>query len=205
MFSVFEGKMTAAAFNFLKSIPMFSYLAHAYHIIFVPRGVSSEIQNKVVDQIMQRQREIEDDGSYDPILVAPEGFCSNGTCLMPFKKGAFNSLRQGHPTVIKYQSKKLKPSMAAMEMSIDMILLLTNWYPVTCEITILPAFQPNAYLWNMHKDKGTDKWEIYAWAVRDVMSKVGGFGKSDFTFQEKKVYVDYLSGKKENFITKKSQ
>ena len=125
--------MTAAAFNFLKSIPMFSYLAHAYHIIFVPRGVSSEIQNKVVDQIMQRQREIEDDGSYDPILVAPEGFCSNGTCLMPFKKGAFNSLRQGHPTVIKYQSKKLKPSMAAMEMSIrevylDLYLMLLDEY-----------------------------------------------------------------------------
>ena len=94
-----------------------------------------------------------------------------------------------------------------MEMGIDIILLLTNLRPVQCEITLLPVFQPNAYLWNTHADKGDEKWKIYAWAVRDVMSKVGGFGKSDLTFSEKKVYVNYLSGKRDNYIKtgKKSQ
>lgn len=39
----------------------------------------------------------------------------------------------------------------------------------------LPLFVPNDYLFEKHKDKGTEKWEIIAWAVRDAMAKVGGF------------------------------
>lgn len=43
----------------------------------------------------------------------------------------------------------------------------------------MPPMQPNEYLFREHADKGKEKWEIFAWAVRDVMCKVGGFGKHD--------------------------
>jgi hypothetical protein len=39
----------------------------------------------------------------------------------------------------------------------------------------LPIFQPNDYLFEKHRDKGKEKWEIFAWAVRDIMAKHGGF------------------------------
>lgn len=35
---------------------------------------------------------------------------------------------------------------------------------------VLPPFIPNDYLFETHKDKGREKWEIYAWAVREVMA-----------------------------------
>jgi hypothetical protein len=38
----------------------------------------------------------------------------------------------------------------------------------------LPLFVPNEYLYETHKDKGTEKWEIYAWAVRDIIAKSSG-------------------------------
>ena len=41
---------------------------------------------------------------------------------------------------------------------------------------------PNDYLYTRHSDKGTEKWEIYAWACRDLMAKVGGFGRHDIPF-----------------------
>jgi hypothetical protein len=42
-----------------------------------------------------------------------------------------------------------------------------------------PPFIPNDYLYEKHKDKGKEKWDIYAWAVRDVMCKVSGIPKED--------------------------
>jgi hypothetical protein len=42
----------------------------------------------------------------------------------------------------------------------------------------MAPFLPNEYLFETHKDKGKDKWEIFAWAVRDAMAKNCGFGLS---------------------------
>ena len=39
----------------------------------------------------------------------------------------------------------------------------------------MPQFTPNDYLFTKHADKGAEKWEIYAWAVRDAMMKSGDF------------------------------
>lgn len=44
-----------------------------------------------------------------------------------------------------------------------------------CEIVILPDFQPNEYLFETHKSKGEERWEVFAWAVRDVMMSIGDF------------------------------
>lgn len=54
---------------------------------------------------------------------------------------------------------------------------------------------PNDYLFETHKDKGKEKWEIYAWAVRDVMAKFGGFEKATQSNSEKIMYKDFMGGK----------
>jgi len=58
----------------------------------------------------------------------------------------------------------------------------------------LPAFQPNDYLFTKHADKGTEKWEIFAWATRDLMSKVGGFGQHDISFKNRINTWNYYTG-----------
>lgn len=45
----------------------------------------------------------------------------------------------------------------------------------------LPTFIPNDYLFEKHADKGRNKAEIYAWAVRDVMSKFTGKPKIELS------------------------
>jgi len=54
-------------------------------------------------------------------------------------------------------------------------LLCTMWATWRHDITIkvLPPFIPNDYLFETHRDKGEEKWQIYAWAVRDAMSVEG--------------------------------
>lgn len=57
-----------------------------------------------------------------------------------------------------------------------------------CVLTILPDFEPNEYLFETHKDKGKERWEIYAWAVRDIIMKNGSFGSCDISKREKDEY-----------------
>jgi len=42
-----------------------------------------------------------------------------------------------------------------------------------CEVIELPTFTPNDYLFENHANKGKEKHDIYAWAIREVMSSAG--------------------------------
>jgi 1-acyl-sn-glycerol-3-phosphate acyltransferase len=42
--------------------------------------------------IEQRQKVIEETGAYNPLIIFPEGCCTNNTALLPFKRGAFYGL-----------------------------------------------------------------------------------------------------------------
>lgn len=67
---------------------------------------------------------------------------------------------------------------------------------IVAEVYELPAFEPNDYLYEKHADKGKEKWEIFAWATRDAVAKVGGFGQHDLNFKERIATYDYYTGKK---------
>lgn len=83
------------------------------------------------------------------------------------------------PQVFKYKTDE------GISMSYDILpllpllcLLFVNW-EYTIKTLELPPFIPNEYLFETHKDKGKERWEIYAWAVRDAMSKYGDLPKCD--------------------------
>jgi hypothetical protein len=63
------------------------------------------------------------------------------------------------------------------------------------EVYTLPPFLPNDHLFSKFADKGTEKWEIYAWAVRDVMAKFGGFQLSQLSNNDKIKYKNFMRGK----------
>ena len=42
------------------------------------------------------------------------------------------------------------------------------------------------------KDMGPERWEIYAWAVRDAMMKAGGFEACDLTVRQKLQYEAHM-------------
>lgn len=73
----------------VKTAPVGGVIAMALGSIFISRGGSPEELQKIVDEIDERQRMIEDYGEYPPFIVFPEGGTSNGSCILPFKRGAF--------------------------------------------------------------------------------------------------------------------
>jgi hypothetical protein len=38
---------------------------------------------------------------------------------------------------------------------------------------------PNDYLFETHANKGKEKWEIYAWAIREIMTTAGDIEKDE--------------------------
>jgi len=50
-------------------------------------------------------------------------------------------------------------------------------------------------LLEVHKDKGKEDWEIFAWAIRDVMSKFGNMKLSTQFNSEKIMYKNFMVGK----------
>jgi hypothetical protein len=68
----------------------------------------------------------------------------------------------------------------------------------------MPLFQPNDYMYeNFKKEVKVDElgaepenWEIYAWCVRDAMSKHSGMQVSDVPLRKKLEYEDFMNCKR---------
>ena len=63
----------------------------------------------------------------------------------------------------------------------------------------MPEFTPNTIMLDKHADKGDEPCEIFAWCVRDAISKHSKLRKVDNSFQQKKGIVEFMQGKT-NFV-----
>ena len=98
---------------------------------------------------------------------------------MQFKRGAFAGEHTITPQYLKYRECMVYSAFEVVEQGLIMLLNLC-WIPgFVCEVGVLPTMFPTDYLYETHSDKGKDKWEIYAWAVREVIMKAGGFKSYD--------------------------
>ena len=125
-----------------------------------------------VQQIIDKQEAIEKDPRHPPIMIMPEGTQSNGKYLLPFKRGAFESLKAVVPIVLKFtSSESCKPSWECLGfLEQGSIVLSRGYYTVT--VVTLPPLKPTDYLFEKYADKGSSKAEIFAWAARDIMARV---------------------------------
>ena len=145
------------------------------------------------------------------MVIFAEGGTSNGRYLLQFKRGAFSAFRAVKPVIIRFSYGTLSPSYDVAPFFPLLIMTLCLNCDAKCELIELPLFVPNAYLFQTHAEKvkhnsahdsaapkdaeklqGPQKWEIYAWAVREVMSMASGFIKNDQQLREKLAYEEQL-------------
>jgi hypothetical protein len=98
------------------------------------------------------------------------------------------------PVILKFTWNSLSPTWEGMPFWAHAILMYC-YGTFHVDINVLPPFKPNQNLLEVHKDKGTEDWEIFAWAVRDVMSKFGNMKLSTQLNSEKIMYKDFMVGK----------
>ena len=79
---------------------------------------------------------------------------------------------------MKYTWSKFSPTWEGMPF-VSQSCMMYNHGTYRCEVFVLPPFKPTEQLFEKHADKGSEEWEIFAWAVRDVMAKFGNFKLCD--------------------------
>jgi hypothetical protein len=115
---------------------------------------------------------------------------------MQFKRGAFASLRASRPVVLKYIWSNLSPAWDVIPF-LPLAIMMFSLFYTRCDVLELPPFIPNDYLFEQHANKGNDRWEIYAWAVREAMSDASGLEKNEQPFRDKMNYEVILGYKKD--------
>ena len=94
---------------------------------------------------------------------------------------------------------QVTPVYAIMALQPLLVLLMSSPAPRWGNLTIMPNLTPNPWMLANHADKGSEPWEIYAWCVRDAISKHAGIKTLDekLTYLDKKAYVALMNGWKD--------
>eukprot|EP00356_Strombidium_inclinatum_P016455 CAMPEP_0170493354 /NCGR_PEP_ID=MMETSP0208-20121228/13746_1 /TAXON_ID=197538 /ORGANISM="Strombidium inclinatum, Strain S3" /LENGTH=373 /DNA_ID=CAMNT_0010769273 /DNA_START=276 /DNA_END=1397 /DNA_ORIENTATION=+ len=174
-----------------KNVPLLGTLIECIDSIYIPRGGSEESKAKALAAIRGRQELIEETGKYAPFLIFAEGGTTNGSGLIKYKKGAFFAEKTVRPIYMKYKFGSVNPAFDTIEY-LPLAILTLSWAGYSCDLSIMPDFTPNDYLFENHADKGSERWEVYAWAVRDAMMKSGGFGECNIPLRTKLLYESYM-------------
>lgn len=132
--------------------PVMGLVAQAMSCIFIGRGVSQADRDGLVNQITDRQRQVEEEGDVPHFVIFPEGGTSNGTCLLPFKRGAFMANKAVRPIVMKCSYSVMSPCYDVIPM-IPLAFLNMCLLGVYFDVIELPPFVPNDYLYRTHADK----------------------------------------------------
>ena len=137
--------------------------------------------------LIDRQEAIEcRQEDYPPLIMFAEGTTSNGARIMPFKRGAFAGMRTVTPV---YQRSTNCHDIAVTFDSIGYfalkIMILSSLSFRHQKLQIMPDFTPTPWMLEKHADKGSEPWEIYAWCVRDAISKFSGVATIDYRLKTK--------------------
>jgi len=111
------------------------------------RGDTKENRLDTLNKIKDRQ-ELSEQGLAPPLHIFPEGCTTNGTKLIKFKKGAFDSLKAIKPILLNYEASSWGMSPAT-DMLGSGILFLCSWLCgfVSVKHDQLPVFRPNEIFW----------------------------------------------------------
>ncbi|XP_034934173.1 lysophosphatidylcholine acyltransferase isoform X2 [Chelonus insularis] len=154
-------------------IPFFGKLINYTQPVYVWRDDPNSRQN-TIKEIIERATSKED---WPQIMIFPEGTCTNRSCLITFKCGAFYPGVPVQPVCIRYPNK-LDTVTWTWEGPGPLKLL---WLTLTqlnssCEIEFLPVYKPN-------EAEKTDP-KLYANNVRRVMAQALGIPVSDYTYDD---------------------
>lgn len=167
--------------------------------LFIDRGADEAGRQRIVEQIKQRQTEIEVDGvNFNPIMIFAEGTTTNGQYLLKFKRGAFIGMRTVQPVFAKITERMFMPMYDVL----PFFPMLVLWYSSFCvyhlQFTIMPEFSPTVWMLENHKGKsetGQD-WEIFAECAREAMARYSGLLPVNPSLKDKVAYEAFMNMEK---------
>lgn len=156
-----------------KDLPLWGTLIKYIRPVFVSRSDQNS-RRKTVEEIKRRAQS---GGEWPQIMIFPEGTCTNRSCLITFKPGAFIPAVPVQPVVIRYPNKLDTITWTWQGPGAFKILWLTlcqlhNEF----EIEFLPIYTPS------EEEKKNPL--LFAVNVRRIMAKALGVPITDYSFED---------------------
>uniref|UniRef100_A0A8D2J7Q8 Lysophosphatidylcholine acyltransferase 1 n=2 Tax=Varanus komodoensis TaxID=61221 RepID=A0A8D2J7Q8_VARKO len=156
-----------------KDIPIWGTLIKYIRPVFVSRS-DQDSRRKTVEEIKRRAQS---KGKWPQIMIFPEGTCTNRSCLITFKPGAFIPGVPVQPVILRYPNKLDTITWTWQGPGALKILWLTLCqFHNYVEIEFLPVYVPS--------DEERKNPSLYARNVRHVMAKALGVSVTDYTFED---------------------
>ncbi|KAJ8683791.1 hypothetical protein QAD02_019583 [Eretmocerus hayati] len=154
-------------------LPFFGKLINYTQPVYVWRDDPNSRQN-TVKEIIERATSKED---WPQVMIFPEGTCTNRSCLITFKSGAFYPGVPVQPVCIRYPNK-LDTVTWTWEGpgALKLLWLTLTQLHSSCEIEFLPVYKPS-------EDEKLDP-KLYANNVRRLMAENLGIPVSDYTYDD---------------------
>ncbi|XP_066591499.1 lysophosphatidylcholine acyltransferase isoform X1 [Prorops nasuta] len=154
-------------------IPFFGKLINYTQPVYVWRDDPNSRQN-TIKEIIERATSKED---WPQVMIFPEGTCTNRSCLITFKSGAFYPGVPVQPVCIRYPNK-LDTVTWTWEGpgALKLLWLTLTQLNSSCEIEFLPVYKPN-------EAEKTDP-KLYANNVRRLMAEALKIPVSDYTYDD---------------------
>ncbi|XP_067914779.1 lysophosphatidylcholine acyltransferase 1-like isoform X1 [Heterodontus francisci] len=156
-----------------KDIPIWGTLIKYIQPVLVSRS-DQHSRRKTVEEIKQRALS---NGRWPQVMIFPEGTCTNRSCLITFKPGAFIPGVPVQPVVLRYPNKMDTITWTWQGPGALKILWLTLCQlHNNVEMEFLPIYMPS------EEEKKNPI--LYANNVRKVMAKALGVPVTDYTFED---------------------
>ncbi|XP_075868630.1 lysophosphatidylcholine acyltransferase 1 isoform X2 [Nelusetta ayraudi] len=156
-----------------KDIPLWGTLIKYIRPVFVSRS-DQDSRKKTVEEIKRRAHS---GGEWPQIMIFPEGTCTNRSCLITFKPGAFIPAVPVQPVVFRYPNKLDTITWTWQGPGAFEILWLTLCqFHNEFTIEFLPVYTPS------EEEKRNPA--LFAINVRRVMAKALGVPITDYSFED---------------------
>uniref|UniRef100_A0A8C6NN84 Lysophosphatidylcholine acyltransferase 1 n=1 Tax=Nothobranchius furzeri TaxID=105023 RepID=A0A8C6NN84_NOTFU len=156
-----------------KDIPLWGTLIKYIRPVFVSRSDQNS-RKKTVEEIKRRAHS---GGEWPQIMIFPEGTCTNRSCLITFKPGAFIPAVPVQPVVIRYPNK-----LACIFLLILCIYWILPTFCVRC-IHICFCFSQFLPIYTPSEEEKKNP-ALFAINVRQVMAKALGVPITDYSFED---------------------
>ncbi|XP_027850888.1 lysophosphatidylcholine acyltransferase isoform X1 [Aphis gossypii] len=176
--AVVTGGPTIVAKEENSFIPIVGRVINFTQPVYVRRD-DPESRHNTIQEIIRR---VKSDQDWPQILIFPEGTCTNRSCLITFKPGAFYPAVPVQPVLLRYPNKLDTVTWTWDGPGALKLLWLTMTQPTTTvEVEFLPVYVPSEY------EKQNPK--AFAEGVRNVMAKALAVPTADYTYDDCRVAV----------------
>ncbi|KAI5106014.1 lysophosphatidylcholine acyltransferase 1-like [Silurus meridionalis] len=156
-----------------KDIPLWGTLIKYIRPVFVSRS-DQDSRRKTVEEIKRRAQS---GGVWPQIMIFPEGTCTNRSCLITFKPGAFIPAVPVQPAVLRYSNPLDTITWTWQGPGAFKILWLTLCQLHNdLEIEFLPIYTPS--------EEESRNPQLFAQNVRRIMAKALHVPVTDYSFED---------------------